>query len=489
MDESAKYLIHATIAADGVVERSDVVGAVFGQTEGLLGAELDLRDLQQSSKVGRIDVEIDSENGQSFGEVTLATDLDKVETAILAAALETITRVGPCRASIEVTDIEDVRAAKRRAVVERAKELLAESFTETALSSREVLDEVREAVRPGTVTDYRGLPAGPRVEDSDAVVLVEGRADVIRLLRYGVKNAVAVEGTNVPDDRGGELVLRELAQVGDVDYVAFAPAGRSVEDLSREEVHAALRRKVPYDRIDGRESLRTAARDAADADDGATGPDRAGSIDPPPDDAGDGDGRTAAGRDGTRAAADADADANADGNGGTTVVAETGSEPDAESQTDSGSAGDPNADSAAGSEGDSSNDSEGDSSDDSGDEPPAESGDESAADSGDEPPDEGPRSLRDHVAAVIGGETGEARLIDDDGRTVATVDADDAFDAVESADAVPHAVVVDGEVTQRLLDVAAQRGVAELFGRSTGEFVKQPVATRVRTAADLQIEA
>ena len=103
--------------------------------------------------------------------------------------------------------------------------------------------------------------------------------------------------------------------------------------------------------------------------------------------------------------------------------------------------------------------------------------------------DGGPRSLRDHVGAVIGDATGEARLLDDDGGLIETVDADDAFDAVASADPVPHAVVVDGTVTQRLLDVAAQRGVAELFGRSTGEFVKQPVATRVRTAADLRIEA
>jgi len=512
MDESAKYLIHATIAADGVVERSDVVGAVFGQTEGLLGSELDLRDLQQSSKVGRIDVEIDSENGQSFGEVTLATDLDKVETAILAAALETITRVGPCRASIEVTDIEDVRAAKRRAVVERAKELLAESFTETALSSREVLDEVREAIRPGAVTEYRGLPAGPRVGESDAVVLVEGRADVIRLLRYGMKNAIAVEGTDVPDavaeltadrtttafldgDRGGELVLRELAQIGDVDCVAFAPAGRSVEDLTREEVHAALRRKVPYDRIADRESLRTAARDAAGSvaastdDATASGPDRRLPTPSDDDDSGDpgsddgrrrshdegdesgGDGRSAAGG---GAAVDDREDGGAAGPGG----AER--EPTGRPGTDAEPAADPASNSGSDSDVDSGSDSDPGT--------PAEP-DPSAGDAEPGSGDGGPRSLRDHVGAVIGDATGEARLLDDDGGLIETVDADDAFDAVASADPVPHAVVVDGTVTQRLLDVAAQRGVAELFGRSTGEFVKQPVATRVRTAADLRIEA
>ena len=121
MHDTAKYLVHADITAEGVVERSDVVGAVFGQTEGLLGDELDLRQLRDSAKVGRIDVEIDSENGQSFGQVTIATSLDQVETAILGAALETIDRVGPCRSAIEVRRIEDVRAARRREVVERAK--------------------------------------------------------------------------------------------------------------------------------------------------------------------------------------------------------------------------------------------------------------------------------------------------------------------------------------------------------------------------------
>jgi len=279
MKDTEKYLIHANIAADGVVERSDVVGAVFGQTEGLLGDELDLRDLQESSRVGRIDVAVESENGQSFGEVTVASSLDKVETAILAAALETIDRIGPCHASVEVTSIEDVRAAKRREVVERAKELVAGGFEETSLASDDILDEVREAARVEGIVDYEGLPAGPRVGDSDAVIVVEGRADVLlTLLECGIKNAVAVEGTNVPDavadltadrtvtafldgDRGGELILRELAQVGDVDYVAFAPPGESVEDLDRNTVFEALRGKVPYSSLADEPNLREAATD------------------------------------------------------------------------------------------------------------------------------------------------------------------------------------------------------------------------------------
>jgi 5S rRNA maturation endonuclease (ribonuclease M5) len=267
MEDTAKYLIHADFVADGIVERSDVVGAAFGQTEGLLGDELELRDLQESSKLGRIDVEVESTGGQSNGTITIASSLDRVETATLAAALEAIERIGPSQANVEIRRIEDVRAAKRREVVERAKELLATAFDEQVMDSRAILEEVRESVRVADVAEYEGLPAGPRVADSDAIILVEGRADVRNLLRYGVKNAIAIEGTDVPDavaalthdrtttafldgDRGGELIREELRQVADLDYVALAPPDRSVEDLSREEVYTALQEKIPIEALE-----------------------------------------------------------------------------------------------------------------------------------------------------------------------------------------------------------------------------------------------
>ncbi len=293
MEDTSKYLIHANVTADGVVERSDVVGAIFGQTEGLLGDELDLRDLRQSQKVGRIDVEIRSTAGQSHGHLTIATSLDKVETATLAAALETIDRVGPCRASLEVSEIEDVRAAKRKDVVDRAKELLETGFDDTVMSSEEILAEVRQHVRVEDITEYEGLPAGPRVTDSDAIIVVEGRADVLTLLKYGIKNAIAVEGTNVPDavaeltrhrtvtafldgDRGGDLILEELEQVGEIDYVAFAPAGDSVEELDHHQLFTALRNKVPYETV----SSLSEPRAAIAATDGSASPAPAPSGDP-----------------------------------------------------------------------------------------------------------------------------------------------------------------------------------------------------------------
>lgn len=262
--DTTKYYIHANLRADGVVERSDVVGAIYGQTEGLLGEDLDLRDLQDSDKISRMDVDVESNNGSSRGTVTIGSSLDSVETSVLAASLETIERIGPCEATVEIELVEDVRTTKRKEIVERAKYIHREMFDGAAMDTDEMLGEVRRGVRKGEITEYAGLPAGPNVEDSDAVLVVEGRADVLNLLKYGVKNAVGVEGTDVPDavadltrdrtvtafldsDRGGDLILKELGQVANVDYVAHAPDGKCVEDLSGEEINEALRNKEPFD--------------------------------------------------------------------------------------------------------------------------------------------------------------------------------------------------------------------------------------------------
>jgi DNA primase len=444
MDDTVKYLIHADVTADGVVERSDVVGAIFGQTEGLLGDQLDLRGLQQASKVGRIDVEITSEGGQSFGTVTIETSLDKVPTATLGAALETISRVGPCRARVTVTEIEDVRAAKRREVVERATELLVDGFSDTVMSSDEILEEVRERVRVEDVTEYEGLPAGPRVTDSDAIIVVEGRADVLTLLQYGVKNAVAVEGTDVPDavaeltrdrtvtvfldgDRGGDLILEELSQVGEVDHVAFAPAGQSVEDLDRSAVFAALQEKVPYESVAGTDHPREAV--ATD-----------GSATPAPTPAGETPGAT-------DSADDADDGGSPDaGTGQSSGPVEQ--DPSTPTDPESGTA-------------------EGDAVDD----PASGVGDE-------------PQTLQAHVDAVVGAESGRVRLVDDDYGVVAEAPAAEAFETVES-EASATAVVLDGVLDQRTLDVAAQRGITQVVARDLGEFTKRPTSVRLRTADQL----
>ena len=264
--DTTKYIIHSKINADGVIERPDIVGAIFGQTEGLLGSDLDLRDLQKTGRIGRIEVIVNTKGGKARGNILIPSSLDKVETSILAASLETIDRVGPCSANIEITNVEDVRATKRQHIVDRAKFILTDMFDVNLPESQEIADEVRQSVRIEEMQYYgkNKIPCGPNMLESDAIVVVEGRADVLTLLRYGIKNTVCVGGTNVPPevaeltktrtvtaftdgDRGGELIIKELLQVADIDYIARAPDGKSVEDLVQREIVRSLRQKIPVE--------------------------------------------------------------------------------------------------------------------------------------------------------------------------------------------------------------------------------------------------
>ena len=265
---TTKYLIHAQINANGIVEKPDVVGAVFGQTEGLLSNDLDLKELQRTGRIGRIQVIIHSNSGRAKGEIVIPSSLDRIETAILAASLETINRVGPCEATIEVLRVEDVRAVKRQQVINRAKEIYMGMMETVSPESMKMIEEIRESMRVHEISEFGAerLPAGPNVHTSDAIIVVEGRNDVLNLLKYGIKNTVAVEGVNIPPsvadltkkrtvtafvdgDRGGELILKELLQVGDVDYITRAPRGKEVEDLEKEEVLVALRDKAPTEQV------------------------------------------------------------------------------------------------------------------------------------------------------------------------------------------------------------------------------------------------
>ncbi|MBI4439765.1 DNA primase [Candidatus Woesearchaeota archaeon] len=260
---SSKYIIHSSIDIEGVVDRPDVIGAIFGQTEGLLGAELELRELQRSGRIGRIEVNVDTKTGKTKGTIIVPSSLDKAETSIVGAALEIIQRIGPCNAKIAVQKIEDVRISKRAFVIERAKELLKTMMEDTMPDSQELADEVAYSVRVMEITEYGNerLPAGPAIDESVEVIVVEGRADVLNLLKHGFKNAIAVNGTSVPQDiidltkrkvvtafvdgdRGGNLILKELFNVADLDYVTRAPAGKEVEEITKKEIHKAIRSRI-----------------------------------------------------------------------------------------------------------------------------------------------------------------------------------------------------------------------------------------------------
>jgi len=259
-----KYVIHAKFEIEGVVEKPDVIGAVFGQTEGLFGPELDLRELQKSGRIGRIEIDLHSKNDKTSGTITVPTSLDRVSTALIAASIESINRVGPCASTVTLEKVEDVREARRKVIIDRAKDILHKWTIESMPSVDEVFKEVSETLKTGKVGKYgpEELPAGPALEASKEIIIVEGRADIINLMRCGLLNTVALEGAKVPEsikalskekeatalldgDRGGDLIFKELLQVTDIRYIARAPRGKEVEELNCKEIFEALDGKLP----------------------------------------------------------------------------------------------------------------------------------------------------------------------------------------------------------------------------------------------------
>jgi len=263
---TTKYMIVARFEVEGVVEKPDVIGAIFGQTEGLFGPDLDLRELQKSGRIGRIEISLESKQDKTFGVITIPSSLDKTSTAIIAAAVESVDRIGPCNAKVTLDKLADIREEKRKQILDKAKSILHNWVIEVSPSTDEVVREVGGVIRSADVVEYgpEHLPAGPDVATSSSIILVEGRADVVNLLRCGVRNALAIEGTKIPQtiievcknkettayldgDRGGDLILKELMQVAPVDFVARAPLGKEVEDLTPKELMRCLREKVPVE--------------------------------------------------------------------------------------------------------------------------------------------------------------------------------------------------------------------------------------------------
>ncbi|HED05617.1 MAG TPA: DNA primase, partial [Ignavibacteria bacterium] len=258
---SIKYMIYANFIAEGALEKPDVIGAIFGQTEGLLGEDLEMRDLQKEGKIGRIEVDLERENKKTTGLIRIPTALDKSETTLIAAAVETIERIGPSDAQIEIEKIEDIRGSKRDYIIERAKKLMRE--VHGSIESKEISNKIKDYSR-SEVSEYgkEKLPYG-NISEKELIV-VEGRADVINLMKNGIKNVIAMNGTNLPDaikelseekdltlfvdgDRGGKLIARNVVDNVKVKYIAIAPDGKEVEELMGKEVWANLRKKVSVD--------------------------------------------------------------------------------------------------------------------------------------------------------------------------------------------------------------------------------------------------
>jgi DNA primase len=263
-DNTVKYQLNLSIVVDGVVSESDTIGALFGQTEGLLENELELKQLQKSGRIGRIDFKMKTKDGKSKGTISIPSTLNKINTAILAATLETVERVGPCDCQIRLDKIVDVRSAKRDQIKKRASEIMKMWNIETESDTKDISKFVEKDVTKGKIVVFGPdkLHAGPEIFKSHEIIIVEGRADISNLLNYGIENTIALDGTKVPStiknlsknrnvtafldgDKGGDMILKELVQTTEIDFVARAPFRKEVEELSHKQILTALEKKVP----------------------------------------------------------------------------------------------------------------------------------------------------------------------------------------------------------------------------------------------------
>jgi len=273
---SIKYIIHAKFKAEGAIEKPDIIGAIFGQTEGLLGEDLEMRELQKSGKIGRIEVNLNYEEGKTVGEIEVPSAMDKTETTIIAAALETIERVGPSDTKITIEEIEDSRGNKRDYILERAKKLMEKLGDSEEIS--EMTEEIKDSARISKMQAYgtENIPCGDIT--GNEIIIVEGRADVINMLRNGIKNVIAMNGMKLPEtiikltnekptvilfvdgDRGGSLIIKNVIEQAKVDYIAIAPEGKEVEELTGKEILQALRKKIKADEFSGNQRGRRIRR-------------------------------------------------------------------------------------------------------------------------------------------------------------------------------------------------------------------------------------
>jgi len=260
-----KYHVKLKFEVDGLVEKADIIGAIFGQTEGLLGPEMNLNELQKVSKVGRIEVNVDTKSNMARGDALIPMSTDISTAALIAAAIESIDKVGPFQAKFGLLGIDDIRAIKKKVIVDRAKKIVQDWATKTISEGEEMLKDVYDASKPGKLTAFgkAQLACGTGIFDSDWVILVEGRADVINLLRAGFDNAIAIEGAKIDEtitkltegkkviafldgDRAGDLILKELQGLVKIDKILRAPMGREVEECTPLEIAEILKEAMPF---------------------------------------------------------------------------------------------------------------------------------------------------------------------------------------------------------------------------------------------------
>lgn len=453
---TAKYIIKATLKADGVVEKPDIVGAIFGQTEGLLGNDMELRDLQKAARIGRLEVDLEQKGGKTSGTLRLPSFMDKPESAIIGAAIETIDRIGPAKAEIKVIAIEDDRAGRRDQVRERAKELLRMMNDDPTSNSGKIVDDIKSSVQVDEITYLPGtkIPCGPNVVDADSIIIVEGRNDVVNLLKSGIRNAIAVQGANeiqqeiidlskektttifVDGDRGGELIARAILQTCEVDFVARAPDTREVEELPGKLVMKCLKDKRTADQFISQSGISISDRPKPSRKQG----DRPAAKSSRDDDKSErrprGRGRGRGGRD----------EASSDDKKPARRAPRDDDEKPAARSERKPAARKPVAKKAA-------------------------------------------HNPRAGIKDILSGLSGslKATVLDKDGKAMMEdLPVRELADTLKSGKKKVQSVVFDGVITQRLLDIAADKGIATIVGVKMGNVSKVPEDVEILTKDDLE---
>ena len=254
-----KYHVKLSFEVDGLVERNDMIGAIFGQTEGLFGPENDLNELQRVSKVGRIEVILSTTASTTSGDILIPMSTNIDTCSLIAASIESIDKVGPFNCKFKMETIDDIRAKKKDEIAKRAKEIKQQWKTRAVSEGDTVLKDVHEG-RTGKIDSYgpSKLSCGSGIKTSDWIILVEGRADVINLLRAGYDNMLAIEGARIDEsikeicsakatvvafldgDRSGGFILRELKSMVPIDYELRADPGIEVEELTPQRISEIL---------------------------------------------------------------------------------------------------------------------------------------------------------------------------------------------------------------------------------------------------------
>ena len=266
-----KYNLYFKMEINGFVEKNDIIGAIFGQLEGILPPDLDPQNLLNTGRIGRIEVNLIHREGKTFAEIMIPCSLNKVEASILAAAVETINKIGPATAETKLDYIQNVLEERRKRIIERASEILGGwySYERTEIHPEKIPKLIKEKARKNKIVNIgpENLPAGVGVLKSDEIIIVEGRADVINLIKYGFDNVVAIGGSGsipktivelsekktttafVDGDRAGLLLLKSLLQAVNIDYIAIAPRGKEVEELTYKEIKRSLDNRIPVEGV------------------------------------------------------------------------------------------------------------------------------------------------------------------------------------------------------------------------------------------------